>query len=73
MRFLKLKEVMELTALGRTSIYNFMNKGTFPKSIPLTARAVAWLESEIQGWMNERLSLRDEQAVNLIANPDTNK
>lgn len=73
MRFLKLKEVMRLTALGRTSIYNFMNEGKFPKSIPLTAKAVAWLESEVQGWMNERLSLRDEQAINLLANPDANK
>ena len=73
MRFLKLKEVMELTALGRSSIYNFMNEGKFPKSIPLTARAVAWLESEIQGWMNERLILRDEQAINLITKSDTDK
>jgi prophage regulatory protein len=61
MRFLRLKEVMALTGLGRSSIYKFMDEDKFPKSVPLGGRAVAWVESEIEDWMNERLSLRDEK------------
>lgn len=59
MRFLRLKEVMALTGLGRSSIYKFMDENTFPKSVSLGGRAVAWVESEIEDWMNERLSQRD--------------
>ncbi|EGU36857.1 AlpA family transcriptional regulator [Vibrio scophthalmi] len=61
MRFLRLKEVMAVTALGRSSIYKFMNEERFPQSVSLGDRAVAWVESEIEEWMQERLSKRDEQ------------
>ncbi|EPE4789088.1 AlpA family transcriptional regulator [Shewanella sp. KCT] len=60
MRFLRLKEVMSLTGLGRSTIYKFMaDKTDFPKSVPLGGRAVAWVESEIEEWMESRLSMRD--------------
>ncbi|AAW87593.1 DNA-binding protein [Aliivibrio fischeri ES114] len=61
MRFLRLKEVMALTALGRSSIYKFMSEGRFPQTISLGDRAVAWVESEVEEWMHERLSQRDEK------------
>ncbi|MGD8111317.1 AlpA family transcriptional regulator [Vibrio sp. TRT 17S01] len=62
MRFLRLKEVMSLTGLGRSTIYKFMADETdFPKSVPLGGRAVAWVESEIEDWMESRLSMRDNQ------------
>ncbi len=62
MRFLRLKEVMSLTGLGRSTIYKFMADETdFPKSVPLGGRAVAWVESEIEEWMESRLSMRDSQ------------
>ncbi|WP_218769513.1 AlpA family phage regulatory protein, partial [Vibrio parahaemolyticus] len=35
MRFLKLKEVMEKTALSRSAIYRKMSEDTFPKSVNL--------------------------------------
>jgi len=59
MRFLRLKEVITQTGLSRSSIYKFMDEKTFPKSVALGGRAVAWLESEIEEWMFERLSQRD--------------
>ncbi len=62
MRFLRLKEVMSLIGLGRSTIYKFMADETdFPKSVPLGGRAVAWVESEIEEWMESRLSMRDNQ------------
>ncbi|MFT7681211.1 MAG: prophage regulatory protein [Moritella dasanensis] len=59
MRFLRLKEVITQTGLSRSSIYKFMDEKTFPPSVALGGRAVAWLESEIEEWMFERLSQRD--------------
>ncbi|EMP94146.1 transcriptional regulator [Vibrio paracholerae 87395] len=51
---------MSLTGLGRSTIYKFMADETdFPKSVPLGGRAVAWVESEIEEWMESRLSMRD--------------
>jgi prophage regulatory protein len=58
MRFLKLKEVMEKTALSRSAIYRKMDKKNlkmdekiFPKPVNLGDRAVAWVESEVNEWM----------------------
>lgn len=58
MRFLKLKEVIEKTALSRSAIYRKMDEGDFPVSVSLGDRAVAWLEEEIHSWMELRLSQR---------------
>ncbi|GLQ31725.1 AlpA family transcriptional regulator [Litoribrevibacter albus] len=59
MRFLRLKEVMHITGLGRTSVYNFMAEGKFPKSVSLGDRAVAWIESDIEEWMEQKVADRD--------------
>ncbi|WP_045419568.1 AlpA family transcriptional regulator [Vibrio campbellii] len=58
MRFLKLKEVMEKTALSRSAIYRKMNEDAFPKSVNLGDRAVAWIESEVDEWMEELCQMR---------------
>ena len=59
MRLIKLKEVMDCTGLGRSTIYNYIADGTFPKPVSLGARAVAWVESEVQEWILERIEERD--------------
>ena len=49
MRFLKLKEVMEKTALSRSAIYRKLNDGEFPQSVSLGDSAIVWVESEVDG------------------------
>lgn len=49
-RFLRRTEVEALTGLSRSALYREMEAGRFPQSIPLTARAVVWRESEIAAW-----------------------
>ncbi|EOV0850554.1 AlpA family transcriptional regulator [Vibrio parahaemolyticus] len=58
MRFLKLKEVMDKTALSRSAIYRKMSDGDFPQTVSLGDRAVAWLESEVDDWMEAMLQAR---------------
>ncbi|EJL9427959.1 AlpA family transcriptional regulator [Vibrio cholerae] len=58
MRFLKLKEVMEKTALSRSAIYRKMNDGEFPQAVSLGERAIAWVESEVDEWMDFCLKQR---------------
>ncbi|MFL9797379.1 AlpA family transcriptional regulator [Vibrio cyclitrophicus] len=59
MRFLKLKEVMQKTALSRSAIYRKMNDNNFPQSINLGDRAVAWVDSEVEDWMEACLGERE--------------
>ncbi len=53
MRFLKLKEVMEKTALSRSAIYRKMDEGSFPQTVSLGDRALAWIDSEVEEWMEK--------------------
>ena len=60
MKLLRLKNVMDITGLGRSSIYNYMKEGTFPKQVKITANLSAWVESEIEDWIIERIAERDD-------------
>lgn len=53
---LRRKQVEARTGLGRSTIYQRVAEGTFPKSICLGARAVGWIESEIDTWLHERVA-----------------
>ena len=60
-KILELSEVMKATRLSRSTIYKRMREGTFPDQIKLGEsergeRKVVWLESEIEGWLKERIS-----------------
>jgi len=50
-RLLRLKDVKQVTGLSKSTIYERMSAGTFPKQIPLGPRLVVWLESDIQNWI----------------------
>jgi prophage regulatory protein len=52
----RLNAVKSMTGLSRSSIYLMMRAGTFPKNISLGARAVGWLEADIQAWIDFRIS-----------------
>lgn len=48
------KEVENLTGLSRSTIYDKMKDGSFPRPVNLSTRAVAWPESVIAKWLAER-------------------
>jgi prophage regulatory protein len=51
---LRLPRVMEVTGLGRSSIYAFIAGGTFPAPISLSTRAVGWTSESIDAWIASR-------------------
>ncbi len=55
MRFLRLSEVRLRVGLSRSQIYRQIATGDFPKAYSLGARAVGWLDSEIDGWIEARV------------------
>ena len=60
MRLIRLKEVMTMTGLARATVYKYIKQDMFPGSVSLGDRAVAWVESEIEEWILERIAERDE-------------
>lgn len=62
MRLIKLKQVMDLTSLSRSAIYKFMQEERFPKQVRLSPTSVAWVEGEVEDWIEEKIFERDEQA-----------
>jgi prophage regulatory protein len=59
MRILRLKDVIEKTGLARSTIYKYLDAGTFPQSIPLGGRSVGWVDSEIHDWILTRIEARN--------------
>jgi prophage regulatory protein len=54
LRFVRLTEVMRMTGLRKTTIYQLQSDGEFPQRVQITANCVGWIESEVQNWLNER-------------------
>ena len=59
LRFIRLKEVVQKVGLSRSTIYIKMQANEFPQSVSLGANSRAWVESEIEDWMNERINNRN--------------
>jgi prophage regulatory protein len=59
MRLIRLKEVMHCSGLGRSTVYKYVAEGTFPKPVPLGGRAVAWIQTEVELWIEEKIEKRD--------------
>lgn len=59
LKLLKLKTVTEITGISRSYIYALAQKNEFPKPVKLTERSSAWVESEVQEWIESRIAKRD--------------
>jgi prophage regulatory protein len=56
-RILRLPQVCQMTGLRRSMIYQLQAEDRFPHRIKLGARAVGWLEHEVQEWLAQRIRL----------------
>jgi len=57
-RIIRLKQVLELTGLGRSTVYKLEADQKFPKRVQLGARAVGWIQHEIEGWLSAHIEQR---------------
>ncbi|WP_316861116.1 AlpA family transcriptional regulator [uncultured Cohaesibacter sp.] len=62
-RLIALPEVLNRTSLSRSSLYERMKESQFPKPISLGGRRVAWLETEVVAWIDERINARPSDEV----------
>ncbi|KIO36322.1 MULTISPECIES: helix-turn-helix transcriptional regulator [Shewanella] len=56
-KIIRLPEVKEMVGLSRPSIYKRMAIGDFPPAISLGGRAVGWLQSDIELWLDKRIAV----------------
>ena len=52
---LRLPAVKSRTGLSRSTLYSKVAEGTFPKPISLGARAVGWVDTEVEAWVSGRI------------------
>ena len=55
-RLLRLPEVETATGLKKTAIYRLQKIGQFPRCVQITPRCVAWPESSVLQWVQDRIS-----------------
>ena len=56
-KILRLPAVRERIGLSRSTIYLRIAEGSFPRPVTLGARAVGWLESDIEEWVRQKIEL----------------
>ena len=71
LRLIKLEEVKLLTTLGKSTIYELIDNGTFPRPKQTGPRRVAWRESEVREWLEGVQPTQPERERSLASRPYT--
>lgn len=53
---IRLPEVQRRTGYSKAWIYRLLKESRFPKSVKIGSRAIAFIESEIDEWINQRIA-----------------
>jgi prophage regulatory protein len=49
-QLIRLKEVLAICGRSRSSIYEAIKEGNFPKPVKLQGRSSAWIRCEVEQW-----------------------
>jgi prophage regulatory protein len=58
-RFLRRRDVVEITGLSRSQIDRLTRAGKFPGRVALGPASSAWVASEVEAWIAARIAERD--------------
>ena len=53
-QFLRLPAVLQVTGLGRSTVYRMIAEHTFPAPVKLAKRAVGWRPGDVRDWTTGR-------------------
>jgi prophage regulatory protein len=62
-RLIRLNEVIRITGLSRSRIYQYISEDKFPDNVSLGGRSVAWVESEVYRWVDSVIGRRGGNAL----------
>jgi len=54
-KLIRLNEVLGMTGFSKTSLYEAINSGDFPKNVKISERSSAWVLSEVQGFIKKKM------------------
>lgn len=58
MKILRLRQVMELTGLSRSTLYLYIQNQEFPKQVRLGPKLVGWVDDEVNAWLHKKIQSR---------------
>jgi prophage regulatory protein len=59
-KILRLPIVLDRTGLSRSTVYLRVSEGKFPRPVSLGARAVGWIETEVEEWIAGQIDVSRE-------------
>lgn len=62
MKVLRLRQVLEITGLSKSTLYLYIQNREFPTQVQLGPKRVGWIEEEVQGWIKRKIQFRDTSA-----------
>lgn len=60
-RLIRMPEVENVTGLKKSAIYSLLGKKAFPKPVRLSSRCVAWPETAVLQWVQDRIAESNAQ------------
>jgi len=58
-RLISQREVMQRVPYGRTTIWKLIKQGRFPQPVKIGGNRVAFVDSEIDDWIEQQIAQRD--------------
>lgn len=55
-RLMRLPEVLRLTGMCRSALYEEMSRGRFPRSVKIGKRAASWSARAVRSWITDRVA-----------------
>ncbi|WP_415405889.1 helix-turn-helix transcriptional regulator [Sulfurovum sp. CS9] len=55
-RLIRLPRVIDKVALQKSQIWRMAKEGTFPQPIKISHKVTAWIESEVDQWVADRIA-----------------
>ena len=59
----RLPEVLRRTGLSRSTIYEMISRGDFPRQVKLGRRAVGWIANDVDEWIRSKVSSRSSDTL----------
>ena len=53
-KLIRLPELMAITSMKKSTIYDMQRAQKFPQSLRLSRRCVAWKSTDVQNWISSR-------------------
>ncbi len=57
-KLLSVNQVLEYVPKSRTTIWRWVRQGYFPKPIPIGTTGKAWVQSEVEEWLQDQKEQR---------------